>query len=163
MTLTNEEAGALALFALLSGTALLVIALIYYIVRVIAQWRIFKKAGEPGWKSLIPIYAEYVLCKIVWNTNYFIKVVIVALIMGVCNYLLPQDGATSYTTVQYIAAVIDLVAAIYVLVLHFKFSMRYARAYGKGTGFGIGLFFLPHIFQLILGLGASEYVGNQAD
>ena len=41
--------------------------LIYYIFYMIANWRIFSKAGEPGWKSLIPfynVYTEYkLMCK----------------------------------------------------------------------------------------------------
>ena len=31
------------------------LGLILFILFVIASWRIFKKAGEPGWKALIPI------------------------------------------------------------------------------------------------------------
>ena len=37
-----------------------VIALIYYILLVVAGWKIFEKAGEKGWKSLIPIYNTYI-------------------------------------------------------------------------------------------------------
>ena len=38
---------------------------------------------------------------------------------------------------------------------------RMAKAYGKGTGFAIGLILLPNLFQLILAFGSSEYVGPQ--
>ena len=31
-------------------------AFIFYIPQVIAYWKIFTKAGEEGWKSIIPIY-----------------------------------------------------------------------------------------------------------
>ena len=31
-------------------------AFIFYILQVIAYWKIFTKAGEEGWKSIIPIY-----------------------------------------------------------------------------------------------------------
>ena len=34
----------------------LAFAVMFYILTVIATWKIFKKAGEPGWKCLIPIY-----------------------------------------------------------------------------------------------------------
>ena len=30
-------------------------AFIFYILQVIAYWKIFTKAGEEGWKSIIPI------------------------------------------------------------------------------------------------------------
>ena len=35
-----------------------------FILLRIAKWRIFAKAGIPGWKSLIPIYEGYLTFKI---------------------------------------------------------------------------------------------------
>lgn len=34
------------------------------VLLIIAMWKIFTKAGQAGWKSLIPIYNFYILCKI---------------------------------------------------------------------------------------------------
>ena len=45
------------------------VCLAYYIIKVIAHWRIFSKAGEPGWKSLIPIYNNYISYKIAWLSS----------------------------------------------------------------------------------------------
>lgn len=36
-------------------------------------------------------------------------------------------------------------------------ALDLAKAYGKGTGFAIGLIFLSFIFILILGFGSAEY------
>lgn len=54
-----------------AGTVLVLclIALAVGILMIIAQWRIFSKAGEPGWASLIPIYNLYVLYKITWGSG----------------------------------------------------------------------------------------------
>ncbi|MCR5136325.1 MAG: DUF5684 domain-containing protein [Oscillospiraceae bacterium] len=41
-----------------------VIALIILVIDVIALWKIFVKAGVPGWHSIIPILSTYDLCKI---------------------------------------------------------------------------------------------------
>ncbi|MBR3149505.1 MAG: hypothetical protein IKF64_04970 [Eubacterium sp.] len=46
-------------------TASSVISLIVWVLSVIAMWKLFEKAGEAGWKSLIPLYNAYVFCKIV--------------------------------------------------------------------------------------------------
>jgi len=35
------------------------------ILQIIATWLIYKKAGQPGWASIIPFYNFYVLLKIV--------------------------------------------------------------------------------------------------
>ncbi len=34
------------------------------VVAIVALWKIFTKAGEPGWASIIPIYNTYVMTKI---------------------------------------------------------------------------------------------------
>ena len=38
---------------------------------IAAQWRLFTKAGEPGWKSIVPIYGAYTLYKLVWTPGAF--------------------------------------------------------------------------------------------
>jgi hypothetical protein len=34
-----------------------------------------------------------------------------------------------------------------------------ANAFGKGTGFAVGLFFIAPIFYCILGFGKDKYIG----
>ena len=34
------------------------------ILDIVAYWKLFEKAGEPGWKSLIPFYNLFVITKI---------------------------------------------------------------------------------------------------
>ena len=48
--------------------------------------------------------------------------------------------------------IVNLVASIIV-------AIDIAKAFGKGTGFGIGIAFLPFIFFPILGYGDSKYTG----
>ena len=48
-----------------------VMILALYVITVIAYWQIFKKAGEKGWKSLIPLYNSYIMYKISWKTSMF--------------------------------------------------------------------------------------------
>lgn len=42
-------------------------------------------------------------------------------------------------------------------------AIKLAKAYGKDTGFGIGLILLPWLFIPILGLGKAKYIGVQDD
>ncbi len=41
-----------------------VIILAIAILQIIAMWKLFTKAGEKGWKSIIPIYNSVILFKI---------------------------------------------------------------------------------------------------
>ena len=38
------------------GGMYLIFAFVWWILQIIANWNIFTKSGEAGWKSLIPIY-----------------------------------------------------------------------------------------------------------
>lgn len=50
-------------------TALMLIlwipVLIISIVVIISMWKVFAKAGKPGWAAIVPIYNEWVLFEIV--------------------------------------------------------------------------------------------------
>ena len=38
---------------------------------ILANWLMFMKAGEAGWKSIIPVYNTYTAYKIAWTPNMF--------------------------------------------------------------------------------------------
>lgn len=54
----------------LNSTASSVGALCVFILTVAALWLIFKKAGEQGWKAIIPFYNTYTLFKITWGSGW---------------------------------------------------------------------------------------------
>ena len=60
---------AAALSGLISFISIFMIVML--VLTIIARWKMFTKAGEAGWKSLIPIYCDYTLFKIVWNAKSF--------------------------------------------------------------------------------------------
>ncbi|HSX34398.1 MAG TPA: DUF5684 domain-containing protein [Candidatus Saccharimonadales bacterium] len=52
-------------FALLLGVA--------FVVLIFASmWRVFTKAGKPGWASLVPLYNSYVLLKIAGKPGWWL-------------------------------------------------------------------------------------------
>ena len=59
----------------------------------------------------------------------------------------------------FLLLIIPIVRVFYNFVL----CVKLAKAYGKGFGFALGLFFLNTIFILILGLGDSRYIGPLSD
>ncbi len=103
---------------------------IVLLLMIIAEWKIFTKAGEKGWYSLIPIIREFKLVKIV-------------------------DG----NGIKFLLLLIPIVDIVYGILLCF----RMAKAYGKGTGFALGLMFFPNIFLLILGFGSAQYIGPRGE
>lgn len=57
------------------GTSALIVMFVFIlaiaILVIVAMWKIFQKAGEPGWKAIIPFYNSYTMYKIVWDTKFF--------------------------------------------------------------------------------------------
>lgn len=137
-------------FLEISTISAVIASLIFYIVLVIADWKIFTKAGEAGWKSIIPIYNGYILYKISWKTSVFWITVVLALIGGILNGI--GNPVTS---------VIGVILNIVVIVIGIMQSYKLSKAFGHAVGFTVGLVLLPPIFTLILGFGSSEYIGVQ--
>ncbi len=66
------------LAGMFSGGMLLVI-LAVTVVCIIGLWKVFEKAGQPGWACIIPFYNVYVLLKVAgrpawWMILFFIPV-----------------------------------------------------------------------------------------
>lgn len=133
---------------------LLVILLVYYIIMVIAQWRIFAKAGQPGWKSIIPFYNSYILYKIVWQVKWFWIVFGLGILSSVVSWLNMSGGNGFLLAVSRIIVVVAFILSVFL-------CSKTAKAYGKGIGFTVGLVLLHPIFMLILAFGSAEYVGAQ--
>ena len=85
MTISEEGLEAADFFVKTLASVILVISLILliaYIVWKVAYWKIFSKAGEKGWKSLIPIYNQYILCKIVGVSPWWMLICAGALVLS---------------------------------------------------------------------------------
>ena len=154
LTVSQEEAAVLAGFAAVGIGAVVIGALVWFILQVIADWKIFAKAGEAGWKSLIPIYNVIVEYGLSWNA----MMGCVYMIANVAGYLLLYNQDTTKMTARVIAG---MIVAMITLVIHVMQSLRLSRSFGKGTGFGIVLILFGPIGRIILGFGSSRYVGQQ--
>ena len=108
----------------------LAVLLVVYILVVIAMWKVFTKAGKPGWASLIPVYNMVVMYQIV--------------------------GLNPWLLLLYLIPIVNWIAAF---VLSIMQNVKLAKVFGKSTGFAIGLIFLNPIFLLILGFGDAKYIG----
>ncbi len=89
-------------------------------------WKIFDKAGKPGWAAIVPFYNIYLLVEIVGR---------------------------------------DILWFVLCLILPFLVIVIYidlAKSFGKGTGYGLGLAFLPFVFFPMLGFGDAQYIGPSA-
>ena len=124
--------------------------LLWYILTLAAGWKMFEKAGEPGWKSFIPFYNEYTVYKFSWNTMIF-------WINFICVVLSRLLGNSDMGLLILIAGVLNLLSA----VLYVGISYKLAQSFRQGVAFTIGLIILRPVFILVLGFGSADYIGPE--
>jgi hypothetical protein len=54
------------------GIGMTIFMLVIALVMVAAMWKVFVKAGEPGWAAIVPIYNLFVLLKIAGKPAWWI-------------------------------------------------------------------------------------------
>ena len=126
--------------------ASLICGLIRYLMKGIGYSKMYRKAGEAGWKAFIPVYNTYNNYKIAWAGKFFyIYAALYILFSAVSN--------GTHWAVQLAAAV----SGVALIVVDMKRNIKMAKAFGKGAGTGVALFFFPGITSLVLGLGKAEF------
>lgn len=74
-TYGNDAGGIMAVMGVF-----MIIFLAFAVVMIIASWKIFTKAGKPGWAAIIPIYSAIVLLEIVGKPIWWIILFIVPIV-----------------------------------------------------------------------------------
>lgn len=135
---TGAEEGLVAgIFAAMAG--LWLIFLVLGIVSLIAMWKIFEKAGKPGWAALVPVYNLIVLLEIVGRPSWWVVLYLLAVI-----------------------PVVNFIGWIPALVVMILVTIDLAKVFGKDTGFAILTILFPYVMYPVLGFGKAEYKGVAA-
>lgn len=100
--------------------------LIVLVPSTVGLWKLFEKAGEPGWKAIIPIYGEIVLLKIVgrpWSWIFYLLIPVIGqlIAIGVVADLLKSFGKEK---IHQIAAAV-IFPFIYLPYLGFSKDVKY--------------------------------------
>lgn len=130
--------GGMAIGAMLLVGFLVLIALAVAIVLIIAQCKIFVKAGEKWWKAIVPVYNSWVQTKITGLAWWWFPIYI-------CVSSLMEIKELS------------LVACMMVVLISFNYNYNLAKKFGKSNGFAVLSTFLPFIGLPILGFGSAKY------
>src|ERR1700761_8666270 len=98
----SSATGAAAVFAMLG--IFLIPIIILSVVMIIAHWKIYEKAGKPGWAAIIPIYNIIVLLEIVgkpvwWIILFIIPCVNIIFAVWTVNLLSKSFGQSEGFTV----------------------------------------------------------------
>ena len=130
----------------------LIVTLALMILLTVSNWKIFVKAGEPGWKAIIPFYNAYTQFKFsVGNGWMFLTMYVPYFLMTIFTNLMNSNpDSLIFPILVIVAAIITVISSIWVTV-------NMCKHFGKGIGFAIGAILLSFIFYPILAFGSAQY------
>jgi hypothetical protein len=82
--------------ALYSATVLAVIIAVIVLFCIFVYWKVYVKAGKPGWAAIIPIYNLYVLLKIVDRPGWWLLLFLIPFVNVVVAAIVAVDLAHSF-------------------------------------------------------------------
>ena len=74
----------------------IIFGLLIALLIIVAMWKVFTKAGQPGWASIIPIYNLYIWCKIVGRPWWWILLMLIPFVNFIICIILCIDLAKSF-------------------------------------------------------------------
>ncbi len=104
--------------------------LAFTILMIAACWKIFTKAGQPGWAAIIPIYNWYILCKIVGRPGWWVILLLIPLVNFIIGIILCIDLAKSFGKGVGFAIGLILLGVIFFPILGFGSAQYQGPAAG---------------------------------
>ena len=137
-------------YAYLAGMSVMIAILVAFICSVvfmskrIGMWKLFEKAGEKEWKSIVPIYNQITLLKMCKLKPMFILLYI--------DFIIPIIGYFAGRDVKWMTYVMLVGFVIY----RFMIAIRLGQAFKKNDVFSFFLAFFPSILLPVLGCSRNE-------
>ncbi len=101
------------------GTGYIVFMLLICVVAIVAVWKIFTKAGKPGWASIVPLYNLYKMFEIAGFNGWMFLLTCIPFVNFVMMILLYINLAKAFGKSGGFAAGLILLNPIFMLMLAF--------------------------------------------
>ena len=101
------------------AVAIAPVYLAVFVLYIVAGWRIFAKAGEPGWGVFVPIYNLYLLCKISGRPEWWLILFFIPLVNVAIGLIIAMDVAKAFSKGPGFGIGLWLLGFIFVPILGF--------------------------------------------
>ena len=103
------------------GSALgTIFGLVFAVIAIVAMYKIFIKAGEPGWAAIVPLYNTYTLVKIAGlNPLLFLLLLVPIVNVVFAIYVMIKLGETFGKSVGWSVIFLVILSFIGMLILGF--------------------------------------------
>ncbi|MGZ4129921.1 MAG: DUF5684 domain-containing protein [Actinomycetota bacterium] len=109
------------------------IYLVIAVVDIVAMWRLFTKAGQPGWAAIIPIYNLYVLVKIAGREGWWVILYFIPFVNIVVWFIVAIDVAKNFGKSTGFGIGIALLSFIFIPILAFGDAQYIGARPGVGA------------------------------
>jgi hypothetical protein len=133
----DSGSGLIGILAVLFGGGFLLFMFVMAIVVIASLWKIFAKAGKPGWASIVPIYNAIVLFEIVGRPAWWILLFLIPFVNFVIAIIVAVDLAKSFGKGGGFAVGLLLLGFIFYPILGFG-SARYLGPAAAGQALAAG-------------------------
>ncbi len=148
---------------LLFYLVIIAISLAIAVLQVISQWKLFEKAGEKGWASLIPMYNYFVMVKIATG-NYTLGWVYLGICIAytalcvVAQFIMGFSADSETVSFEYVMIMLVLMAImIPVYIIAGYVSYMFGKSYGKPTVWNVCMIFISPILMIVMGFDKNTY------
>lgn len=131
--MNNSATGLMGGMAVLFTGVFLIVMLAIGVVMVASLWKVFTKAGQPGWAAIVPIYNAIVLLQITGRPLWWIVLFMIPLANIVVGILVAIDLAKSFGQSTGFALGLVFLGFIFFPILGFG-SARYVGPASGGAG-----------------------------
>ena len=119
LALLQNDNGAGAVAALF-GSAMMLVWLAVIVIVIAGGWKVFAKAGEPGWAIIIPFFNIYTMLKIVGRPAWWLVLYLIPIVNIVIALIVAIDMAKSFgQSAAFGIVLLFLLAGIGFLILGF--------------------------------------------
>jgi len=78
------------------GPVFWICLLAFVILMIAALWKVFSKAGQPGWAAIIPVVNTYFLCKVAGRPGWWVILMFIPLVNYIIWIVLCMDVAINF-------------------------------------------------------------------
>jgi Family of unknown function (DUF5684) len=101
-----------------------------WIFFVVCWWRIFTKAGRPGWAAIIPFYNWYIMIKVAGRPGWWLILLFIPIVNIVIYIIVAVDIAKNFGHTGWFALGMILLSIIFLPILAFEKSTYRPIAHG---------------------------------
>ena len=113
------------------GAGVIIVYIAIMVFMIVSLWIVFKKAGQPGWAAIIPIFNFLVILRVASKPWWWVFSILLV--------------------------IIPIAGPILFLVVWILICNGISKNFGQSTGFTVGLVLLSVVFIPILAFGDYQW------